>query len=53
MIFVSFQHDGRPVQFVAGETMTCNSVGSKRFTSSFEGEFATASIAGKNVELRV
>ena len=49
VIFVTFQHDGRPVQFVAGETVACNSVGSKRFTSSFEGEFATASIAGKTL----
>lgn len=49
LVDVNFQHGGRLVEFIAGERVTCNDVALKRFTGSFEGEFLTASIAGKSM----
>jgi hypothetical protein len=46
-LHVGFQHEGHPVKFVAGEHVECGGVASKPFIGSFEGSFATASIADK------
>jgi hypothetical protein len=42
---VMFESDGHPVRFVAGEGVACAGVALKAFIGSFEGSFATASIA--------
>lgn len=46
-IDINFQHEGRPVNFVAGEQVACAGVTLTRFTGSFEGTFPSASIANR------
>jgi hypothetical protein len=46
-LYVSFQHDGHPVRFVAGEHVECGGAASKAFIGAFEGSFSTASIADR------
>jgi hypothetical protein len=50
LIDLTFQHDRRPVKFVAGELMKCNDAPVKSFTGSFELELPTISIAGRQVK---
>ena len=48
LLDIGFQHGGRPVQFVAGESVTCNGSQLKAFGGGwFESEFATNRIAGQ------
>ena len=47
LITVNFQHDGRPVKFVAGEHVSCGEVALKPFIGGFEADASTASIAGR------
>jgi hypothetical protein len=47
LVDLMIQADGHPVRFVAGEKVACGEVALKGFTGSFEGSFATASIADR------
>lgn len=49
LLDVMFQHDGRPVRFVAGERVTCGGVAMKAYVGSFESHLSIATVAARNL----